>query len=128
MTIKYCALVGALLLGTAAAAGAHHGQAGLFEQNRIIELKGTVKRWSFTNPHPILILQAPNEKGAQVDWDVYFGPGAVASLRRQGFSTETFKEGETLTVKGYPATNGAPGLDVQGKGAGITRADGRTAP
>ena len=31
-------------------------------------------------------------------------------------------------IKGHPATNGAPGLDVLGKGTGVVRADGRAAP
>ena len=101
---------------------------GLFDDAKIIELKGTVKHWVFINPHPILIVEAPDDKGVKTDWDVYFGPGAVPSLRRQGFSIDTFKTGEALVIKGHPATNGAPGLDVLGKGTGVVRADGRAAP
>ena len=52
----------------------------------------------------------------------------MPSLRRQGFSIDTFKTGEALVIKGHPATNGAPGLDVLGKGTGVVRADGRAAP
>jgi hypothetical protein len=121
-------LVGAIVLCAAVTAAAHHGQVGLFDEARIVELKGTVKRWSFSNPHPILVIEAPGEKGTPTEWDVYFGPGAVSSLRRQGFSAETFKAGETIVVKGHPATTGAPGVDVLGKGTGVVRADGRPAP
>jgi len=128
MTMKCRGLVGAIILCSAVTAAAHHGQAGLFDDNRIVELKGTVKRWIFTNPHPILVLDAADEKGGRKDWDVYFGPGAVSSLRRQGFSVETFKVGETIVVKGHPATSGDPGIDVLGKGTGVVRADGRAAP
>ncbi len=120
-------LIGALAVGSVVAA-AHHGQVGLFDEARIVELKGTVKRWSFTNPHPILLLEAPDEKGVVKEWDIYFGPGAVPSLRRQGFSVDTFKVGETVVVKGHPATSGDPGIDVLGKGTGVVRADGRPAP
>jgi hypothetical protein len=52
----------------------------------------------------------------------------VPSLRRQGFSADSFKVGETITVKGHPATTGSPGVDVLGKGSGVTRADGRSVP
>jgi hypothetical protein len=110
------------------ALGAHHGQVGLFDDAKIMELKGTVKRWSFTNPHPILVVEAPNEKGVMTEFDVYFGPAAVPSLRRQGFAVDTFKPGEVIVVKGHPATSGDPGLDVLGKGTGVVRADGRPAP
>ena len=125
---KPAAFVGAIILGASIAASAHHGQVGLFDESKIMELKGTVKRWVFTNPHPILIVEAPDDKGVKTDWDVYFGPGAVPSLRRQGFSIDTFKTGEELVIKGHRATSGAPGLDVLGKGTGVVRADGRAAP
>jgi hypothetical protein len=125
---KPAAFVGAIILGSAIAASAHHGQVGLFDEAKITELKGTVKRWVFTNPHPILIVEAPDDKGVKTDWDVFFGPGAVPSLRRQGFSNDTFKAGEELVIKGHRATSGAPGLDVLGKGTGVVRADGRAAP
>jgi hypothetical protein len=128
MTIRPGALVAAIALCSALAVSAHHGQAGLFDTSRTIELKGTVKQWRFSNPHPILILEAADEKGARIDWDVYFGPGAVSSLRRQGFSADTFKTGETLVVIGNPATAGTAGVDVSSKGASVTRADGRRAP
>jgi len=128
MTMKSGAFVSAMVLCSVMAAGAHHGQVGLFDESRTVALKGTVKRWSFSNPHPILILEAPDAKGALIEWDVYFGPGAVSSLRRQGFSAETFKVGESLVVTGHPATSGAPGVDVLGKGTGVVRADGLAAP
>jgi hypothetical protein len=126
--MKRGAFVGTIVFVAAVTVAAHHGQVGLFDESRIVELKGTVKQWSFINPHPILVLDAADEKGVRKEWDVYFGPGAVPSLRRQGFSADTFKVGETLVVKGHPATSGAPGMDVLGKGTGVTRADGRSAP
>jgi hypothetical protein len=122
------AFVGAILVTVAVAAAAHHGQAGVFDEGRIVEVKGTVKHWSFINPHPILVLDAPDDKGVRKEWDVYFGPGAVPSLRRQGFAADTFKVGEIVVVKGHPATSGAAGLDVMGKGTGVTREDGRSVP
>jgi Family of unknown function (DUF6152) len=126
--MKSGALVGAIILCAVVTAAAHHGQAGLFDETRIVELKGTVKQWSFINPHPILVLEAADEKGVRKEWDVYFGPAAVPSLRRQGFSGDTFKVGETVTVKGHPATTGSAGVDVLGKGTGVMRADGRSVP
>jgi len=126
--MKRAALAGAIVVCAAVAVAAHHGQVGLFDDGRIVEVKGTVKQWNFVNPHPILVLEAPDEKGIRKEWDIYFGPGAVPSLRRQGFSADTFKAGEVLVIKGHPATSGAPGMDVLGKGTGVTRADGRSAP
>jgi hypothetical protein len=126
--MKAGAFTGAIVFCAAVIVAAHHGQVGLFDDSRIVELKGTVKQWNFINPHPILVLDAPDDKGVRKDWDVYFGPGAVPSLRRQGFAADTFKVGETVVVKGHPAASGAPGMDVTGKGTGVTRADGRSVP
>jgi hypothetical protein len=108
---------------------AHHGQAGLFDEARIVELRGTVKSWSFVNPHPMLVLEVTDEKGGKADWDVFFGPPGAPIMRRSGYSAETFKTGEIVIVKGHPATAaGVRGVDVWGKGVSVTRADGSPVP
>ena len=108
---------------------AHHGQAGLFDEARIVELRGTVKSWSFVNPHPILVLEVTDEKGGKTDWDVYFGPPGAPIMRRNGYTAGTFKQGETLIVRGHPATgSGVRGVDIWGKGVSVTRADGSAVP
>ena len=121
--------IGSLLLGLGVSAGAHHGQVGLFDETRMVEMTGTVKEWTFVNPHPVLILTVAAAGRAAEDWDVYFGPQAVSALRRRGFSATTFAVGETITVTGHPATApGARGVDVWGAGAGVRRADGAAVP
>ena len=79
-------------------------------------------------PHPILLLEV-TEGGVAAEWDVFFGPSGVPFLRRQGFTPDTFRVGETVVVKGRPATGaGVRGADVWGKGTSVTRADGRAVP
>lgn len=131
MTMRVCAFLAAAVTFAAlgAPAAAHHGQVGLFDEARIVELRGTVKKWSFVNPHPILLLEVTDAKGVKADWDVYFGPSAVSFMRRNGYTPETFKVGETVIVKGHPATGaGVRGVDVWGKGVSVTRADGTAIP
>lgn len=124
---SFAGVVGGLLFG-ANLCLAHHGQAGLFDEARVIEVRGAVKEWSFVNPHPVLTIEATDDSGGRADWEVYFGPSAVSRLRQQGFSVDTFKLGETLVVKGHPATSGAHGIDVWGAGTTVTRADGSAVP
>ena len=120
--------VAAVVLASIGAGAAHHGQAGLFDETRIVEMTGSVKKWSFVNPHPILLLEV-KDQGSTADWDVYFGPSAVSYLKRQGFTPETFRAGETVVVKGHPATGaGIRGIDVWGKGTSVTRGDGKPIP
>jgi hypothetical protein len=120
--------IGVTVLALTASGAAHHGQAGLFDESRIVEMRGSVKKWSFVNPHPILLLEV-TEKGVTTEWDVYFGPSAASFLRRQGFTPETFRAGDTIVVKGHPATGaGVRGIDVWGKGTAVTRSDGKPIP
>jgi hypothetical protein len=123
--LAVCSIVWLALSGIGAA---HHGQLGLFDQNKVIEVKGSVKEWNFVNPHPILVLEVVDQ-GTTTPWDVYFGPAAVSFMKRQGYARDTFKVGEPLVVKGHPATGaGARGLDVFGSGTGVTRPDGTRVP
>lgn len=123
------ALLGGGLMLLGAISAAHHGQAGLFDDDQWVELSGTVREWSFVNPHPVLVLEVVDADGAAAAWDVYFGPAAVSALRRRGFSADTFTIGETLIVKGHPATAaGARGIDVWGGGTSVLRADGAAIP
>ena len=121
--------LGGCLLALSGIGNAHHGQAGLFDESRVIEVRGTVKEWSFVNPHPVLTLVVADANGARADYEVYFGPQAVSRMRQRGFSADTFKVGETLAITGHPATAAsARGVDVWGAGTSVTRGDGSAVP
>jgi len=131
MTVKSYGLtgIGSLLLALCLPVLAHHGQAGIFDQEQFVEMAGVVREWSFVNPHPVLVLEVADESGEMTEWDVYFGPAAVSALGRRGFSRDTFEIGESLIVKGHPATAaGARGIDVWGADSVVTRADGTSVP
>ena len=131
MMVRSCAVfaIGSVFLALATLATAHHGAAGLFDVSRTVEIKGTVKSWSFVNPHPILLLEVPDESGQQMDWDIYFGPSAATALRRRGYAADTFKFTETLIVRGHPArAAGVRGIDVFGGAGSVTREDGTQVP
>src|SRR6188474_534544 len=108
-------MLATLVFAATVRTSAHHGQVGLFDESKVVELKGTVKKWSLVNPHPILLLEVADASGTKADWDVYFGPSAAGPLRRQGYTPETFKAGEIVVVKGHPSTGaGVRGVDVWG--------------
>jgi hypothetical protein len=112
-----------LVLLAATAAWAHHAAAPLYHQDREVEVRGVVKTWRFTNPHPILIFEATEASGQKVEWNMQFA--AATSLSKRGWSADTFKAGEVVIAKGHPSK--APG--THGLEAGtVTRADGRPVP
>ncbi len=122
-------IVGSVVLALSPPTAAHHGAAGLFDLSQTVELTGAVKKWSFVNPHPILVLEVTDENGVTADWDVYFGPSAASMLRKRGYAPNTFTFGETLIVKGHPANAaGARGIDIFGSAASVTRSDGTLVP
>jgi hypothetical protein len=105
---------------TAAQAAAHHAQAPFFDQDRTVEVRGTVVRWIFRNPHPVLEVEADNEQGQRVVWAVQFAPATV--LAKRGWTDQTFKPGDAVVATGHPSrAPGTYGLEQRG----IERADGK---
>ena len=126
LTMKAGAFIGALLFCAAVTLTAHHGQA-LSSTSRIVELKGTVKEWRFINPHPILVLEAPDEKGVRTEWDIYFQTRRHLHCADRALPQTRSRWARPSPSKAIRQKIGAPGVDVLGKGTGVTRADGRRA-
>ena len=89
----------------ATTAGAHHAQAPFFDQARTIEIRGTVVRWYFRNPHPVLEVEATDDASGTVVWEVQFAPATV--LAKRGWTEDMFKPGDPVVATGHPSR--APG-------------------
>ena len=122
-------LVYCLLSVTPPIAALHHGAAGLFDITQTVEVTGSVKRWSFVNPHPILVVEVIDDNGEKNEWDIYFGPPGASILRNRGYGPNTFRLGEFLTIRGNPArAAGVRGIDVFGDAGSVMRPDGTKVP
>ena len=88
-------LVGALaavgLLLPIDRADAHHSAAVFFD-------RGVVTRWSFLNPHPILMVEVTDPDSEKVEWLMQFTN--VLNMRRLGITDATFAAGMAVTVAG----------------------------
>lgn len=103
----------------ASIAYAHHAQAPFFDQDKTVEVRGTVVRWTFRNPHPVLEVEAENAQGEKVVWAVQFAPATV--LAKRGWTDQTFKPGDPVVATGHPSrAPGTYGLEQRG----IERSDG----
>jgi hypothetical protein len=93
------------LLAVAAHAPAHHS-AAMFDDQKIVELSGTVKALQWTNPH-IWLQVVVDANGTATEWSLE--GGSPNSLSRQGWRSTTFKAGDVIAVRLNPMKDGAPG-------------------
>ena len=85
---------------------AHHGTGVAYEPEKMVTVKGTVTDWLWSNPHCGLLFDVTDTKGVVTHWGAEFGN--PHQLSGAGFSKETFKAGDKITVSGHPARSGAP--------------------
>jgi hypothetical protein len=90
----------------------HHGTAIVYDLSQSITISGTVADFRFVNPHTLIYLDVRGEDGKVVSW--LGGLSAHGSLnRREGWTIETLKSGDEISVTGAPARGGAPSVWVQ---------------
>ena len=109
----------ALVVAMAAPAAAHHSAAGM-DRTKSVTIVGTVKQFSWSNPHSWLEIDVPNDKGGADKWTVEMT--APSYLVRAGWKSSTVKAGDKVSVILRPMRNGDPG----GLLVSIALPDGRT--
>lgn len=94
---------------------AHHS-AAMFDQQKKVELSGTVREFQWTNPHCYIQLLVKNAQGQEEEWSLELG--APMYLYNRGWRPSTVKPGDRLTVTISPLRKGGrAGLLVDARGA-----------
>lgn len=99
------ASVGLLVAGRQAAA---HHSTSMYDMANPVTVKGTVKRFEWTNPHAFIFLEAKDDKGATVEWEIEMM--SLNHLRSYGWVRTTVKAGDVIAATGAPAKSGAPSM------------------
>jgi hypothetical protein len=109
----------AMLLVLACPVQAHHSFA-MFDKNRLVAVKGVVRKVEWTNPHVYIFVEVPDSKGGKIQYALECNSPNV--LMRTGWKSNLLKAGDAVSVGLYPLRNGQPGglLDT------VTLPDGRT--
>ena len=93
------ALLAVTIVLVAARPLAAHHSAAMFDDTKVVELRGTVKALQWTNPHVWLQVMV-GDHGSATEWS--FEGGSPNSLSRQGWRSTTFKAGDVVTVRLRP--------------------------
>ena len=97
-----------LLVGVA---NAHHSFAAEFLADETAIFHGVVTEVWFKNPHVRYYIEIMNEDGSKEIWDVRASSPAL--LVRKGWSKNTIKEGDEITVTGFLGRDQRKILSVQ---------------
>ncbi len=94
-------VIGLLII---APAHAHHGTAA-YETSKIVTVTGAVTAYNFVNPHVMIAVDVKNDSGNIENWE-----GEMTSpnhLARAGWTKNTIKLGDQITLTGAVAKSGA---------------------
>jgi hypothetical protein len=89
---------------TAGSLLAHHSFASLFSGEKMVRVKGVIKKFEWINPHSFIIVDVAGSDGKTEQWALE-GP-AINLLSRQGYSPASLKPGETIQACGYGTREG----------------------
>jgi hypothetical protein len=98
-------LVAAMTALTSTPTAAHHSFAAEFDANSPIELTGTVTKVEWANPHTFFYIDVTTPKGDVENWALEMG--SPNGLMRRGWTRDSMKIGDVVTVTGSRAKNGS---------------------
>ena len=117
-------LLGVLVAGiglvlAAMPALAHHSFAAEYDAAKPITLKGTVTKVEWMNPHARFYIDVKDDAGATTNWE--FELGSPNGLMRAGWTRNSLKQGDVVSVSGSLAKDGSHLANARN----VTLADGR---
>jgi len=116
--LRACLSVIPVLALSATGAISHHAFSPVYDEKQLITVTGVVTQFKFVNPHAMMLMDVTNESGKVVKWTVEFS--GRLNLSNVGWTADSIKSGERVTVSGNPTHTGSDRLFFRK----LVRADG----
>lgn len=112
-------MVPLILIGAGLPALAHHSFAAEYDASKQISVTGAVTKFEWMNPHARFYLDVKNADGTVTNWNFELGP--VNILARNGWTKNSLKVGDQVSVFGNPAKDASQTANARN----VTLSDGR---
>ncbi|MFB3082148.1 MAG: DUF6152 family protein, partial [Gammaproteobacteria bacterium] len=83
----------------ASPASGHHSEAGI-DMNSVVTFEGTVREFSWRNPHVYLVIETTSENGDSVEWLLQMG--SIVTAGRAGWTRDSLSVGDRITIRTHP--------------------------
>jgi hypothetical protein len=117
------ALAGVLVASAAGQALAHHAFAAEFDANAPVNLRGTVTKMEWINPHAWMHITVSEPGKPPQEWMIE--GGTPNTLFRNGLTKDSLKPGTEVIVRGYQAKYKGCTPACRANGRDVTFLDGR---
>jgi hypothetical protein len=104
---------------TALPAAAHHSFAAEYDSTKSVDLKGTVTKVEWMNPHAHFYIDVKGPDGKTINWNMELASPNM--LTRNGWKRTSLKEGDVISVVGSRAKDGSNTASV----VNVVAADGK---
>src|SRR6266704_7182055 len=107
-----------LLFVCVTTATSHHSFSAVYDDTRQLTVSGVVTQFKFANPHAMMYMDVTDASGKVSKWTVEFA--GRLNLSGVGWTADSIKAGERVTVTGNPTHTGSQRLFFRR----LVRADG----
>jgi hypothetical protein len=119
MKVKLLGVIAGGLLAAALPVLAHHSFAAEYDAAKPVTLTGTVTKVEWMNPHARFYIDVKDNAGKVTNWE--FELGSPNGLMRAGWTRNSLKQGDSVTVSGSLAKDGSNLANARS----VTLADGK---